>query len=956
MNYMYQCLTTIIALLLTGCTDQHNTIYPVDIKEKHMAENIEVVKSDIKGIKDKYNSLEPKPLTSSILSLSSSFYKNYSNSFKLNSLEFKPELKKKFIIDYIQKTVKDEKMAKQIERIINATPPDDVVKLAKQYQKESQMSPKSQFWKKIYQQYIKLHNDGNYSQGIKVAKKAYQYALRNFGEKHTFTIRSINNIASLYQSQGRYPEAEPLYKRCIQLSEEIFGPKHPSTLDYINNLALSYQTQNRHPEAEALYKRCLQITEEVMGPKHPSTLTNISNLAGLYISQGKYHEAEQLYKHCLQIREEVLGPKHIDTIESISNLSDIYLIQGKYSEAESLDKHCLQIREEVLGPKHPDTIISINNLAVVYSSQRRYLEAKILYKRSLSLSEEVFGSKHPHTLSTILNYVICLVNLDQQNMALFYLKKLEYSFLQYTAYTLQYTQKFRVRRKFMGTKLTFQDVLLSLAFQSNDHKIKAFACDVIFRWKCLQEEAETKINRIIQTSQNSKIIQLGQIINDLRRQMNIFDKHVDLNILTTKLEQKELELAKLSKAYQHYLNKAYRNIRDLKLPTQEAVIELKKYERFNFKTNQLEDTRLAAALILPNTQHIILKDLGNVKYIIVLLKQILTEKSQKTIKSASKKLYDRLFGVFDKHIKKAKTIYISPDGLTHKIAFSRLILPDDRFWIERQNICRIQTSRDLLDFAKPINKGNLVAMGGIDYNRFASNQLERYSKITNDYDYKRSMKRTSEKIECFNSLRFSKIEVESIKMFYQLSQQKTPLIFTESNASEYQIKNLADPPHVLHLSTHGFYLKSIEDVMERPMLLSGLALAGSNLGLKGKKGPENEDGILFAIEVAGLNFSGTELVVLSACDTAKGFIDYSEGVYGLLRAFRLAGAHNIIMTLWSLQDQSASDFLISFYKTWLSKSNMTTLKALRQTKLSFIKQNKDSSLWAPYVMVVGNIQ
>jgi CHAT domain-containing protein/tetratricopeptide (TPR) repeat protein len=796
---------------------------------------------------------------------------------------------------------------------------------------------------------------GKYGEAEPLYKRFYKLSEEVLGPNHPSTLTSINNLAGLYKLQGRYGEAEPLYKRCLQLREEVLGPKHSDTLTSINNLAVLYEYQEMYGEAEPLYKRCLQFREEILGPKHPDTLGSINNLAGLYHSQGRYDEAEPLYQRCFQLNKEVLGPKHPNLLRSINNLAVLYESQGRYAEAEPLYQRFYKLSEEVLGPKHPSTLTSINNFAGLYKSQGRYDKANQFYKRCLQLREEVLGTKHPDTLSTLLSYSACLVMLKQENQALLQLKKLELSLRHYAGDILKSTQQLRVRRKFMMSKSNFQDVLFTLAFQSKYPSILAFAGDVILRWKCVQEEAETIMNRLIHSSQDPRIIQLGQNINSLRRQMSIFNPKVDMNALIQELEQQEVKLAQLSNSYQDYLNKSNVGMDDLKqmLPPKTAVIELKQYHHYNFKTDEFEGIRLAAVLLLPNASQVLLKDLGPMKEIFA---KVRIAKNQQEKTPALKQLYSILFGVFDKHIAKAETIYISPDGLTHNISFSSLILPDGRFWIERQNLCRIQTSRDLLDSTKPINKGTLVAMGGIDYNQFPDNKLKAVTKASDHYGYTRSIKSTAEKIESFDSLQFSKIEVENIKMFYQLSQQKMPLIFRGTNASEYQLKHMKAPPHILHLSTHGFYMESSEDVTERPMLLSGLALAGCNLGLKGKKGPDNEDGILYAIEVAGLDLSGTELVVLSACDTGKGTIDYSEGVYGLLRAFRLAGAQNIMMTLWSLQDQSASEFLTSFYKTWLRQSNMTPLKALRKTQLSFIKQNKDSKLWAPYVMVGGTLQ
>ena len=157
---------------------------------------------------------------------------------------------------------------------------------------------------------------------------------------------------------------------------------------------------------------------------------------------------------------------------------------------------------------------------------------------------------------------------------------------------------------------------------------------------------------------------------------------------------------------------------------------------------------------------------------------------------------------------------------------------------------------------------------------------------------------------------------------------------------------LKSPPRVLHLATHGFYLAGES---REPMLLSGIALAGANRELAGS----GADGVLFALEAQGLNLDGTELVVLSACDTAQGSLDYSEGVFGLARALRTAGARNVLVTLWKLNDGEARDFMVAFYKTWLSQTRSDPAKALRDTQLSWLKHDKlhDPRVWAPYVLV-----
>ena len=181
------------------------------------------------------------------------------------------------------------------------------------------------------------------------------------------------------------------------------------------------------------------------------------------------------------------------------------------------------------------------------------------------------------------------------------------------------------------------------------------------------------------------------------------------------------------------------------------------------------------------------------------------------------------------------------------------------------------------------------------------------------------------------------------------------------DASETRLKALTKPPRVLHLATHGFYLPRPQDGAERPMTLSGLALAGANQGMQGNLSASGDDGILYALEVQHLNLEGTELVTLSACNTGQGTVDYTEGVYGLVRAFRVAGARRVLMTLWPVEDAYAKTFMLRFYANWLTPTrpdlnpNRDPVIALQQTRLEFLTDKdlalREPRVWAPYVLV-----
>jgi tetratricopeptide (TPR) repeat protein len=248
-----------------------------------------------------------------------------------------------------------------------------------------------------------LHSDGRWKEAETFLIQVMEFRKKVLGVKHPQTIRSMNNLACLYNSQGKYEAAEPLHKEALQLSKKVLGPEHPHTLRSISNLAGLYNSQGKYEAAELLCKEALQLLKKVLGPEHPHTLRSISNLAGLYNSQGKYEAAEPLCKEALQLLKKVLGPEHPQTLNSMNNLACLYNSQGKYEAAELLHKEALQLLKKVLGLEHPQTLISINNLAVLYINQGKYETAELLCKEVLQLRKKVLGPEHPETLISMKN-------------------------------------------------------------------------------------------------------------------------------------------------------------------------------------------------------------------------------------------------------------------------------------------------------------------------------------------------------------------------------------------------------------------------------------------------------------------------------------------------------------------------------------------------------------------------
>jgi CHAT domain-containing protein/tetratricopeptide (TPR) repeat protein len=234
----------------------------------------------------------------------------------------------------------------------------------------------------LNRQSLKLHKQGKDKEATAVAEEAVELAERAFGPDQPETLKSLYNLASLYEAQGLYGKAEPLFKRALAGFERTFGNEAPSTLSAISNLASLYEKQGLYAEAEPLFKRALDGLDRTRGPEDLQTLISANNLGSFYRVQGRYAEAAPLYQRVSAGFERLLGPEHPDTLASLSNLAQLSVAQGRYGEAEPIYKHVLEGRERVLGPDHPETLRTVANLASLRFNLENWAGAVELWRRS----------------------------------------------------------------------------------------------------------------------------------------------------------------------------------------------------------------------------------------------------------------------------------------------------------------------------------------------------------------------------------------------------------------------------------------------------------------------------------------------------------------------------------------------------------------------------------------------
>ncbi len=706
-------------------------------------------------------------------------------------------------------------------------------------------------------------------------------------------------------------------------------------------------------------------------PQPQEIVDALSRIVAGFYQKGDYRTGVMVAEQSYRFAEQKLGPDHPSTLSSVNNLAVLYESQGRYGEAEPLYRRVLAASEKVLGPEHPDTLRSINNLAFLYQAQGRYGEAEPLYRRVLAASEKVLGPEHPDALATQLSYTVNLVNLKQPKRALQLLERMEPRLLELAALQLRHTRQESVRRLFLWKQSNFQDVVLTLALSNPEPEYLDLAAKVMLRWKQIQGEEEAFLARLVRrrSEKDSEIRDLAKQIADLRRDLshlaNLPEPDADLQRKKlNELEAKEIRLAQISREFNRHLQVRSANVDDVRHylpPDSGALLELRIYHPYNFKTGKYDEPHWAA-LLLSAAGEMSLHDLG-----LVAATRELAQKLREThARADAAALYNNLFGKLDDKLKRYDTLYIAPDGFLSLLAFAQLVTPDGQYWIQRQTLRQVSVGRHLIprDSRNPNKLKGLLALGEVDYERFSNAEptAPKEQQAQTDQNVSVVMRALRKGIGRFDALKETGNEVTEVKNRYWNDSNIPSQVWRGVDASEPRLKALTTPPSVLHLAIHGFYLsdneKLIENTVNRPMVLSGLALAGANQGLKGKAGPDGNDGILYALEVQDLNLEDTELVTLSACDTGVGTLDYSEGVYGLVRAFHTAGARHVLMSLWPLGDRSAREFMARFYRTWLNGPKPKDLAVvLRDTQLSFIKDDneplRDPNVWAPFVLVEG---
>ena len=295
-------------------------------------------------------------------------------------------------------------------------------------------------------------------------------------------------------------------------------------------------------------------------------------------------------------------------------------------------------------------------------------------------------------------------------------------------------------------------------------------------------------------------------------------------------------------------------------------------------------------------------------------------------------LYTIFWTPLESYIKPGEKVFFAMDGFLNAFAFEHFLTEKGDRAMDRYQLHRVSSTRELIGRKKPAQEHTAALFGGFDYNLSGE-----------EVSYYASTSRSGSSAEDWGYLPGSLAEVEAAGAI--LKGKLDVALYTAEEGLESRFKSLSgDAPDLIHVATHGYYYEGNEDPMER----SGLVFSGANALREEGPAESGEDGLLKASEIALLDLRGTDLIVLSACQSGVGSIS-SDGVYGLQRAFKKAGVHSILMSLWKVDDRVTAEMMRLFYSGLSSGQN--SRESFQAAREALRKTYPDPLLWAPFVLL-----
>lgn len=748
---------------------------------------------------------------------------------------------------------------------------------------------------------------GDYTQADKIAARVKQIGQSVYGEKSTKMAPVLLLMGDIDNIIGDYDEAEKNFTNALASQEKQFGHNHIEVARSLARLALCRFYKGDAPaEIEKTMLDAQGIMASRLGKDNPQYAEVLKNVAVINIAQKKYPSAFNALTQAEAIWRSKTGSKNNINAASIYSLTgDVYYQIKQYAKAEEFYTKAKKIYDDYFSDRHPEYVRILSKLAKVYYMEKDYKRAKKNIEEALN-DYDLFIKQYFPALS------------EREKAKYWNTMKGDFEF--YNTLAFGQIEDFKdLAGKVYNYQLLTKALLLSSSIK-------------------IRERIQHSSDENLKNAYNTWVQKKEFLTNALSMSSEQLTQNgIDVNSLGAEVEKLEKELSEKSELFgQTFENKkiTYENVQK-SIGKNDVAVELVRYRYFN---HDFTDSIVYVAMYVKN-------DNARPKVIAMPDGRKMEGRYFKYYRNSmtSKQLDEYSYKIFwepiQKEIGQYATIYMSLDGVYNLINLEAIPTPDGKYVIDNSNIVIVSNTKDL-------------------YLRKVKSRSQTTNTATMFGNPKFYL--TASTNQTVPDLPGTEKEVNELQAILKQKGWRTSE-YVETSASEEQVKEVENPK-VFHIATHGFYTPAISEddakqmtaseaqLAENPLLKTGLLLKGAgDLLIKAPYNYNIENGILTAYEAMNLNLDKTDLVVLSACETGLGEVSNGEGVYGLQRAFLVAGAKTLIMSMFKVDDEATQKLILGFYRKWLNTGNLR--QSFVDAKKELRSEFPDPIYWGSFMMI-----
>ena len=782
--------------------------------------------------------------------------------------------------------------------------------------------------------------------------KWVQMVKKKVGEKHIAYANAMREFAWDYIRHGDYINAEPLL---FQAKDIIYEHRSENMMLYaqvLSDMGDYYRYASQPDKGLKYLNEAMAFAKEFTKEDDYFRFNVMNNLALCYRDLGDNEKAIEYYLIVIEGSKKIFGKFHREVANTLNNLTISYQQKGDLQKAKQTSNESLEIYKVLYGENHLEYMDALYRMGQIHMQLLELEEGSKIYTKLYPKYLEMYGEQHPKTSQVERSYGFALYRLGKKEEAIAILRNNFQNHQDYIHHYFDYMNE--DAREALYRQLIFIDSFqFSLASKETQYtELHTDLLNFLLRNKAILISTTNNIKKRILESNDRKLIELYNKAQEIRQQLSLYrdmsndevikEYKINRDSLNEVLQNMDRDLNRLSTVYATSNTPPNWQLIKDKLGKDEALVEIHRYQEFDFQNWKWSNIiRYVAFVVTAKTKEPVLIKLADGNYL-----------EEKGIKAYANKIkfklqddesYNNFWKPIELELRKYKKIYFSSDGVYHNVNLQTLINPSTKkYLIQEKDIQIITSGRDLIETPRKPSPAKLgMLIGNPSFGEFPEgfNGTKRSIELLTKGNERSGIA----------PLPGSEKEVNTIAGLLNNSGWKS-IVLTNDEAEEGALKDMLKP-NILHIATHAFFYQQNNQSNTNPLYNTGLLFTGA---AKAFASPEtnskNNDGILTSYEALNLNIDNTNLVVLSACETGLGDILNGEGIYGLQRAFKIAGARTIIMSLWKVDDLATNELMTAFYD-FLLNGGLSKREAFFKAQLKLKEKYPEPYYWGAFVVL-----